>query len=45
MTPKSIKDLIKKAEADEVARKFWEQIEREAAEKEVPIDYYLAEFY
>ena len=45
MTPKSIKDLIKKAEADEVARKFWEQIEREAAEKEVTIDYYLAEFY
>lgn len=45
MTPKSIKDLIKKAEADEVARKFWDEIEREAAKYEVTIDYYLAEFY
>lgn len=45
MTPKNIKDLIKKAEAEKVARKFWEEIEREAAKYEVPIDYYLAEFY
>lgn len=45
MIPQRIKDLILKAQQDEVARKFWEEVEREAAKREVTIDYYLAEFY
>mgnify|MGYP000844558517 CR=1 FL=1 len=45
MIPKSIKELIMKAEQEKVAREFWEEIEREAARLEITIDYYLAEFY
>lgn len=30
---------------DKVAEEFWKEIERLAAEKEVTVDYYLAEFY
>jgi predicted DNA-binding ribbon-helix-helix protein len=45
MIPKSLRDLIKKAEMDKVAEEFWKEIERLAAEKEVTVDYYLAEFY
>jgi len=29
----------------ELAFEFWEQIEKEAAELEVTVDYYLEEFY
>lgn len=45
MIPKSIRDLIMKAESEKVAREFWDEIEREAAKLEVTVDYYLAEFY
>lgn len=45
MIPKSIRDLIKKAEMDKVAEEFWKEIEVEAAKLEVTVDYYLAEFY
>jgi len=45
MTPKRIKDLIKKAEMNKVAEDFWKEVEREAAKYEVTVDYYLAEFY
>lgn len=45
MIPQRIKDLILKAQEDEVARKFWEEVEREASKYEVTVDYYLAEFY
>jgi predicted DNA-binding ribbon-helix-helix protein len=45
MIPKSIRDLIKKAEMDKVAEQFWKEIEAAAAEKEVTVEYYLAEFY
>jgi len=45
MIPKSIRDLIKRAEMDKVAEEFWKEIEREAAKLEVTVDYYLAEFY
>lgn len=45
MIPKRIKDMIKKAEQEKIARDFWEEVEREAAELEVTVDYYLAEFY
>ena len=45
MTPKRIKDLIKKAEMNKAAEEFWKEIEREAAKLEVTVDYYLAEFY
>jgi len=45
MTPKRIKDLIKKAEMNKAAEEFWKEVEREAARLEVPVDYYLAEFY
>lgn len=30
---------------DKVAEEFWKEIERLAEEKEVTVDYYLAEFY
>ncbi len=33
------------AEREKIAREFWEEIEREAAKLEIPVDYYLAEFY
>jgi len=45
MTSKRIKDLIKKAEMNKAAEEFWKEVEREAARLEVPVDYYLAEFY
>jgi len=45
MIPKRLRDLIKQAEMDKVAEEFWKEIERLAAEKEVTVDYYLAEFY
>ena len=45
MIPKSIRDLIKKAEMDKVAEDFWKEVEAEAAKYEVTVDYYLAEFY
>lgn len=45
MIPKSIRDLIKKAEMDKVAEDFWKEVEAEAAKMEVTVDYYLAEFY
>jgi hypothetical protein len=33
MIPKSIRDLIKKAEMDKVAEEFWKEIEAEAAKR------------
>jgi hypothetical protein len=45
MIPKSLRDLIKKAEMDKVAEEFWREVEAEAAKLEVTVDYYLAEFY
>ena len=45
MIPKSLRDLIKKAEMDKVAEEFWKEVEAEAARLEVTVDYYLAEFY
>jgi hypothetical protein len=45
MISQRIKDLIKKAEMDKVAKEFWEEVEAEAAKLEIPVDYYLAEFY
>lgn len=45
MIPKRIKDLILKAEMNKAAEDFWKEVEAEAARLEVPVDYYLAEFY
>ena len=45
MIPKRIKDMLKKAEMDKAAEEFWKEVERCAAEKEVTVEYYLAEFY
>jgi hypothetical protein len=45
MLPKRLRDLIKQAEMDKVAEEFWKEVEREAATKEVTVEYYLAEFY
>ena len=45
MISQRIKDLIKKAEMDKVAEEFWKEVEAEAAKLEIPVDYYLAEFY
>jgi hypothetical protein len=45
MIPQRLRELIMNAEREKVARDFWAEIERLAAEKEVTIDYYLAEFY
>ena len=45
MISKRIKELIMKAEREKIAREFWEEVEREAAKLEIPVDYYLAEFY
>ena len=38
---------LKKAAAEirEIREEFWKEVEREAAKLEVPVDYYLAEFY
>ena len=32
-------------EMETAAQEFWEMVEREAAENEVTVDYYLAEFF
>lgn len=40
-----IKKLIEDAERKSAARKFWEEVEREAESHEVSVEYYLAEFY
>ena len=45
MISKRIQEMIKKAEMDKVAEEFWKEVEREAADKEVTVEYYLAEFY
>ena len=45
MIPKLLRELIMNAEREKVAREFWDEIEREAARLEIPVDYYLAEFY
>ena len=45
MIPQCLRELIMNAEQQKIARDFWEEIERLAAEKEVTVDYYLAEFY
>jgi hypothetical protein len=45
MIPKLLRELIMNAEREKVARDFWDEIEREAARLEIPVDYYLAEFY
>ncbi len=45
MIPKRLRDLIKQAEMDKVAEEFWKEVEAEAARLEIPVDYYLAEFY
>jgi hypothetical protein len=45
MIPQRIRELIMNAEREKIAREFWEEIEREAARLEIPVDYYLAEFY
>jgi hypothetical protein len=45
MIPKRIQDMIKKAEMNKAAEEFWKEVEREAARLEIPVDYYLAEFY
>lgn len=45
MIPKRIRELIMKAEREKIARDFWEEIERLASEKEVTVEYFLAEFY
>jgi hypothetical protein len=45
MISKRIRELIMNAEREKIAREFWEEIEREAAKLEIPVDYYLAEFY
>jgi hypothetical protein len=31
--------------AEQIAEQFWEEIEREATELEVTVDYYLEEFF
>jgi predicted DNA-binding ribbon-helix-helix protein len=45
MISKRIRELIMNAERENIARDFWKEIEQLAAEKEVTVDYYLAEFY
>jgi hypothetical protein len=45
MIPQCIRELIMNAEREKIARDFWDEIEREAAQLEIPVDYYLAEFY
>ena len=32
-------------EAQQIAQEFWARVEREAAELEVTVDYYLEEFF
>ena len=45
MIPKRLRDLIKQAQMNKEAEEFWKEVEREAARLEIPVDYYLAEFY
>ena len=45
MIPKLLRELIMNAEREKIAREFWDEIERLAAEKEVTVEYFLAEFY
>jgi len=45
MLPKRVRELIMNAEREKIAREFWDEIERLAAEKEVTVEYFLAEFY
>jgi len=45
MIPKRLRDLIKQAEMDKAAEEFWKEVEEQAARLEIPVDYYLAEFY
>ena len=45
MISKKLRDLIKRAQMNKEAEEFWKEVEREAAKLEVPVDYYLAEFY
>jgi hypothetical protein len=45
MISKRLRDLIKQAQMNKEAEQFWKEVEREAARLEVPVDYYLAEFY
>jgi predicted DNA-binding ribbon-helix-helix protein len=45
MIPQRIRKLIMNAEREKIAREFWAEIERLAAEKEVTVEYFLAEFY
>ena len=45
MIPKLLRELIMNAEREKVARDFWDEIELESARLEIPVDYYLAEFY
>ena len=37
--------MIKKAEMNKAAEEFWKEVEREASRLQIPVDYYLAEFY
>ena len=32
-------------EIEQASEEFWAEVEREAARLEIPVDYYLAEFY
>ena len=45
MISKKLRDLIKRAQMNKEAEEFWKEVEREAATKEVTVEYYLAEFY
>jgi len=45
MIPDRIKKLIQQVEMNKAAEEFWKEVEREAARLEIPVDYYLAEFY
>tara|TARA_B100002019_G_scaffold290386_1_gene307975 strand:- start:1646 stop:1765 length:120 start_codon:yes stop_codon:yes gene_type:complete len=37
--------MIEKDPLDACAQEFWDQVEKEAAELEVTVDYYLEEFF
>jgi hypothetical protein len=45
MIPQRLRELIMNAEREKIARDFWAEIEKEAEKLEIPVDYYLAEFY
>ena len=44
-TVKEIHHTMTDQEMEIIADEFWEMVEKEAAEKEVTVDYYLAEFF